>query len=279
MVNTLEDLGIDILFVIGGDGSQKGAADIDAEAQKRGLKLSVIGVPKTIDNDLRHVDKSFGYETAFSVATHAVKSAHTEARGSRNGVGLVKLMGRDSGFLAASAAIATGDVNFVLVPEVPFSLHGEHGLLESLRRRLELRQHAVIVVAEGAGQELFAAANLGTDASGNAKYGDIGLLLKDQINAYFKERKIELNLKYIDPSYIVRSVPAQATDSLFCAQLGRHAVHAAMAGRTGMVAGRWHQRFVHLPIDLVTAGRRKIDTHGDFWVAALECTGQPLRMV
>ncbi|MEX1049780.1 MAG: 6-phosphofructokinase, partial [Akkermansiaceae bacterium] len=246
------------------------------EAQNRGTPLAVVGVPKTIDNDLLYMDCSFGYQTAFTAAYQTVTSAHTESRGARNGVGLVKLMGRDSGFIACSAALATGEANFVLIPEVPFRLEGETGLLAQLERRLASSDHAVIITAEGAGQDLLDdCGQATTDASGNHRYGDIGVFLKGAISRHFKEKQTELNLKYIDPSYIIRSVPAAPEDRVFCYNLGRHAVHAAMAGKTGMVVARWHQRFVHLPMDLVTSGRRKVDPHGDLWRSVLESTGQP----
>lgn len=278
MVNRLEALGVDILFVIGGDGSQRGALDIYEECQARGNGISIIGVPKTIDNDLMFMDRSFGYQTAFAAACNALTGAHAEARGARNGIGLVKLMGRDSGFIACSAALATGEVNFVLVPEVGFDLEGHHGLLASLGRRLESRGHAVIVVAEGAGQDLIPDSEVRRDASGNKLHEDIGVFLRDRITKHFKEEGREVTLKYIDPSYTIRSVPAAPEDRIFCLNLARHAVHAGMAGKTGMVVARWHQRFVHLPIQVVTQGRKKVDPHGDLWRSVVEATGQPFSM-
>jgi 6-phosphofructokinase 1 len=278
MVDRLEELGVNILFVIGGDGSQRGAKDIDEEARRRGCSLAVIGVPKTIDNDLMFMDRSFGYQTAFAVAFHAVTSAHAEARGVRNGVGLVKLMGRDSGFIACSAALASGEANTVLIPEVPFKLEGKTGLLAMLEERLAARGHAVIITAEGAGQDLMAPSTPITDASGNKLHADIGPFLKDEISRHFKARRIEINLKYIDPSYIIRSVPAAPEDRVFCLNLGRHAVHAGMAGKTGMVVALWHQSFVHLPLTLVTRGRRKVDPNGDLWRSVIETTGQRANM-
>ena len=278
MVNRLEALGVNILFVIGGDGSQKGAQAIYEEAQHRGSRMAIVGVPKTIDNDIMFMDRSFGYQTAFAAAFHAVTAAHTEARGARNGLGLVKLMGRDSGFIACSAALATGEANAVLIPEVPFKLEGESGLLAMLEQRIASRGHAVVITAEGAGQDLIPDAQHITDASGNKLHSDIGLFLKERITQHFKQRKIELNLKYIDPSYIIRSVPAAPEDRIFCLNLGRHAVHAGMAGKTGMVIARWHQSFVHLPMSLVTRGRRKVDPSGDLWRSVVESTGQPARM-
>jgi 6-phosphofructokinase 1 len=275
MVDHLVHLGIDILFVVGGDGSQHGADEIYQEVGRRGLAIAVVGVPKTIDNDLLHMDRSFGFLTAFSVACQVVRAAQCEARGARNGVGLVKLMGRDSGFIACGAALATSAADFVLIPEVSFQLEGPDGLLAELKQRLERKGRATIIVAEGAGQDLLAVAATGTDASGNPYKGDIGLFLKDVLCRHFKQAGMELNLKYLDPSYMIRSVPATPEDSIFCLHLGAAAVHAAMAGKTGMVVAVRHQRYVHLPMHLVTRGRRKVDPQGPLWRSVLETTGQP----
>jgi 6-phosphofructokinase 1 len=278
MVDTLEEMKIDLFFVIGGDGTLRGADEIVREIKRRGLKKSVIGIPKTIDNDIMWIDKSFGFETAFAEAVKAVKCAYVEATGGMNGIGLIRLMGRDSGFIACFSTLAAGNVDFVLIPEVPFQLEGERGLLEALRYRLAKRKSALIVVAEGAGQDLMQSTDAATDASGNKKLGDVGLFLREKINSFFKERRIDVSLKYIDPSYIVRSVPANAQDNVYCSQLAQHAVHAAMAGKTGMLVGRWHCSFVHLPIGLATHGRRKVDPNGELWHAVLESTGQPARL-
>jgi 6-phosphofructokinase 1 len=276
MVDLLEEMSVGILFVIGGDGTLRGAVDLSEEIARRGLTISIIGIPKTIDNDIMYVDKSFGFETAFAEAVKAISSAHTESLGARNGVGLVKLMGRDSGFIASFPALVGNMVDFVLIPEVRFELEGPRGLLEALSYRLAKRKSAVIVVAEGAGQELCQVD--GTDASGNRKLGDIGLYLKDRINAFFKARRTELNLKYIDPGYIIRSIPASPQDNVFCSRLGQNAVHAGMAGKTAMMVGRWHGTFVHVPLELITHGRRKIDPHGELWHSVLENTGQPAQL-
>ena len=277
MVEFLEEMDCDILFVVGGDGTLRGADALTAEIKRRGLKKAIVGIPKTIDNDIMFLDKSFGFETAFGVAVQALKCAHSEALGSVNGVGLVKLMGRDSGFIASYASLAGSNVDFVLIPEVHFELEGARGLLESLRYRLAKHKSAVIVVAEGAGQELLKDEDA-TDASGNKKLADVGLFLKDRIKAFFKERNMECNLKYIDPSYMIRSVPANAADNFYCSQLAQHAVHAGMAGKTGLLVGRWHGAFIHLPIALATQGRRKVDPQSELWHSVLESTGQPARL-
>jgi 6-phosphofructokinase 1 len=280
VVDCLERMGINLLFVIGGDGTIRAAMKIVKEIAARGSKIAVVGIPKTIDNDIMYIDQSFGFQTAFSEATKSIRAAHVEATGAPNGVGLVKLMGRHSGFIACYASLAMSDVNFVLIPEVPFQLDGDGGLLNVLRKRLERRGHAVIVVAEGAGQELLdAGAALDgapkTDASGNKRLTDIGPWLRDRITSHFKSISVELNLKYIDPSYQIRSVPANPHDSVYCVRLAHNAVHAAISGRTEIVIGRWRGRFVHVPMSLTTLRRNTVDPHGDLWMSVLEATGQP----
>ena len=275
MVDTLEKMNISILFTIGGDGTQRGALAINEEARRRGIRLSVIGIPKTIDNDISYIQTTFGFETAVSEATRVTYAAHSEAKGARNGVGLVKLMGRDSGFIAAYTAIVDGQVNFCLVPEVPFTLDG---FLKALKTRLERRKHSVIVVAEGAGQDLIETKGQ-RDASGNIRYGDIGIFLRDAINGHFKKTGMEINLKYIDPSYTIRSVPANPHDSALCLLFGHNAVHAGMAGRTGIIIGFWNQRLTHVPISLAVSERKKIDPEGWVWSTVLSSTGQPRDMM
>lgn len=278
MVDTLVNNKIDMLFTIGGDGTLKGANAIGTEILNRGLKIAVVGIPKTIDNDIDIIDKSFGFETSFDVACPIVRDAHNEADGAYNGMAIVKLMGRDSGFIAASTALSMPVVNFVLVPEMDFELEGESGFLENLRKRLESKKHAVIVVAEGAGQHLFKNADAVTDASGNVQHQDIGVFLKQKIKAYFDAINMETTIKYIDPSYIIRSAPANANDSLYCNHLAYHAVHGAMAGKTNFVVASVNNKFVYLPITDVTKKRKKIDMEGGFWFGALQSTGQPFSM-
>ncbi len=274
MVDTLERMNVGILFTIGGDGTLRGGQAIAEEAGKRGLKIAVIGVPKTIDNDISFVQRSFGFETAVTEAGDAITSAHTEATGARNGVGLVKLMGRESGFIAALAALAYNDVNYCLIPEIPFTLEG---FFKNLEERLDRKGHAVIVVGEGAGQDLMQRTQE-RDASGNIRFGDIGTFLRDHIIGHFKGLGKEMNLKYIDPSYTIRSVPANAHDSAFCLLLGQNAVHAGMAGRTNMVVGDWGGAFTHVPIPMAVSRRKKVDPTGWLWSTVLASTGQPATM-
>jgi len=275
MVDTLERMNIGILFTIGGDGTLRAGQAISEEIGRRGLKISVIGIPKTIDNDISYMDKSFGFETAVAETRTSIYSAHVEAEGARNGIGLVKLMGRESGFIAAHATLANSDVNFCLIPEVPFKLEA---FFSVLRERLELRRHAVIVVAEGAGQDLLE--NSGErDPSGNVRLTDIGTFLRDEIIAYFKKAGIKITLKYIDPSYTIRSRPANTHDSVFCLLLGHCAVHAGMTGRTNMVLGYWNGEFTHVPIPLAISRRKHVNPEGRLWSSVLQSTGQPREMV
>ncbi|MEM9555572.1 MAG: ATP-dependent 6-phosphofructokinase [Acidobacteriota bacterium] len=272
MVDRLEELGVGILFAIGGDGTLRGASALASEIARRGAEIAVVGVPKTIDNDIRWIERSFGFATAVDAAQEAIVGAHAEARGAWNGIGMVKLMGRQSGFIAAHAALAVGDVNFCLVPESPFELGP---LVEALIARLEIRRHAVLVVAEGAGQDLMASSG-GTDASGNPKLGDIGPFLKLELSSRLKARRVAHTIKYIDPSYIVRSLPASPIDAEYCLMLGQHAVHAAMAGHTDLVVGYWNRYFTHVPIRLAVSERKTLDIeHGEIWQRVLETTGQP----
>jgi 6-phosphofructokinase 1 len=277
MVDALERQEIDILFVIGGDGTLRGAQRISAEVSRRRLPIAVLGLPKTIDNDIAYIERSFGFETAVGASRDAILAAHAEARGARHGIGLVKLMGRNSGFLAANATLATSDVNFCLAPESPFVLEaGESGFLPALKRRLVARGHAVIVVAEGAGQELIAShGEPAYDASGNPTLGDIGVFLRDHIRDYFRRIKMPVSLKYIDPSYMIRSLPACPNDSAFCLMLGQNAVHAALAGRTNAVVGFWNQQFTLVPIQAAVSCRKRIDPDGRLWQSVLQTTGQP----
>ncbi|MGM0382573.1 MAG: ATP-dependent 6-phosphofructokinase, partial [Thermodesulfobacteriota bacterium] len=270
MVDSLVERKIDILFTIGGDGTQKGALAINEEIKKRGLPISVIGIPKTIDNDLSFTERTFGFETAVAMSQAPITGAHMEAKGVENGIGIVKLMGRESGFIATFASLASSDVNLVLIPEVPFSLDK---VFTYLKERIIRKNHAVIVVAEGVGQQHVPVE--GFDESGNKKLGDIGPFLKRTIRDYLRSQGIPAQVKYLDPSYSIRSAPATPDDSVFCFQLAANAVHAAMSGRTGMVVGLWNGHFVHIPILLCVKERKKIDTSSLLWQSVLDNTGQP----
>ena len=280
MVDNLEFLEVNILFTIGGDGTLKGAHGLIEEIERRGLKISVVGIPKTIDNDISYIQSSFGFETAFSLATDAITCASIEADNAPMGIGLVKLMGRHSGFIATNATLAMNDVNFVFVPEVPFKMDGPDGFLFALEKRLLARDHAVICMAEGAGQDILVAdaANQETDASNNVKLEDVGLWMKDRIVEYFKSRSLEVNLKYIDPSYMIRSAPACPNDSIYCLLLGQNAVHAAMAGKTDLIIGRWNNMYTHVPITLATSERKYLNPNSVFWRNLMSATRQPLEI-
>lgn len=274
VVDCLERMNVGILFMVGGDGTLMASKQIADEILKRTLKISVICIPKTIDNDIFLVSRSFGFDTAVDVATLAIKGAHNEAAAYPNGIGLIKLMGRHSGFLAATAALAQQDANFVLIPEVEIFLYGKTGFLQALENRIKQRKHAVIIVAEGAGQNFFDDQETQYDPSGNVVLKDIGIYLKDKITQYFKEKEIPISLKYIDPSYIIRSLPANANDSVFCGFLGRDAVHAGMAGKTNLLISFWNNHYVHVPMEASAGKRKKLDPRGRLWQSVLEATGQ-----
>jgi 6-phosphofructokinase 1 len=279
MAEFLHQQKIDILFCVGGDGTQRGAHALHEEIERRGLKIAVVGIPKTIDNDIQLCDQTFGFATAIEIARQVLDCAHVESKGVKNGVGLVKLMGRDSGFIAVGATLASQEVNFTLIPEQKFALHGEQGFLAALERRILHRQHAVIALAEGAGQHLFETEPVQRDASGNVKFQDIGPFMKQQILSHFALRSIPVDVKYIDPSYYVRSVPANCTDSLLCDSLARRAVHAGMAGKTDVLVAVLHHTFIHVPISLATAERRQVKLEGEGWSSVLAATGQPRAFV
>jgi 6-phosphofructokinase 1 len=278
MVDYLDKNGIQMLFTIGGDGTMRGASLLWEEVKRRGLKIAIVSLPKTIDNDIPFVRRSFGFETAVATATHAVHSAHVEATGVPLGIGLVKLMGRHAGYIAATACLATGHANLCLIPEVPFDLEGENGILALLENRVNQRRHAVVVVAEGAGQKYVLQGGNQKDASGNAKLGDIGHFLRDRINRHFIEKKMDVTLKYIDPSYMIRSAAAHPNDQLHCARLAQNAVHAAMAGKSGLLIGYWHGLMTHVPTKALNGINQRVNPKGELWFNVLEMTGQPTHL-
>ena len=271
-VDNLVARGVDILFTLGGDGTQRGAADIYQEALRRGHSLSVVGVPKTIDNDVGFVSRTFGFSSAVEEAVRILDRAHTEARSVTGGISVVKLMGRNAGFITAASTVASQDVNFALIPEVPFVMES---FLASLKLRMLQKSHAVIAVAEGAGQDILGAKTDERDASGNVKLKDIGPFLREHIERYFKEEKIPVVMRYFDPSYQIRSCPANSSDALLCDLFARHAVHAAMAGKTGLIIGLRHERFIHVPIELLAGRAKRLDPNSGWWRSVLAATGQP----
>lgn len=279
MVDYLVSRRVNILFCVGGDGTLRGARELAEEALKRGVRLAVVGIPKTIDNDVMYMTRTFGVSTAMAVASEVLACAHAEAHSAYNGVGLVKIMGRHAGFVAAAATLASQEVNFCLIPEVRFVLGGRNGFLGALERRLKARKHAVVAVAEGAGQDLLEAGEGGLDASGNRRLGDIGIFLKERIVEGMKRRRVPVDVKYFDPSYLVRSVPANPDDAILCDDLARRAVHAGMAGKTNLVVGFLNGTYVHVPIGLAVSEKRQVDPEGPLWNSVLASTGQPRRMV
>ena len=265
MLETLIRMDINMLFCIGGDGTQRAAHELAQEILKRKLNICVIGIPKTIDNDICMIDKTFGFETAVHATYPIISVAHTEAKGALNGIGLIHVMGRDSGYIAAYSSLANPHVNFCLVPEVPFTLEGaEDSFLPRLYDRLQRRHHAVVIVAEGAGQDLIKQERK-VDQSGNILNNNIGMFLKDRIHEYFARQNFPISLKYFDPTYLLRGIPANASDAVFCILLAQNAVHAAMSGRTDMLVGHWSDTFTHVPIEMTIKVRKKINPKSSLW--------------
>jgi len=271
-VDNLIARGVHILFTVGGDGTQRGAHDLYQEARKRGHALAVVGVPKTIDNDVGFVSRTFGFFSAVDEARRVIDCAHTEACSVPGGIGLVKLMGRHAGFITAGAVVASQDVNFALIPEVQFRLEA---FLAALKKRMVNKSHAVIAIAEGVGQDLLGAETTERDVSGNVKLKDIGPFLCEKIKSYFKIEGIPVVIRYFDPSYQIRSRPANSEDALLSDLFARHAVHAAMAGKTGVIIGFLHERFIHVPIELLATHTKRLDPASGWWRSVLAATGQP----
>ncbi|KAH9613775.1 hypothetical protein KSS87_003225 [Heliosperma pusillum] len=247
---------------------------INQEVRKRGLKCSVVGIPKTVDNDIPVIDKSFGFDTAVEEAQRAINAAHVEAESVENGIGLVKLMGRDSGYIAMQSTLASRDVDCCLIPESPFYLEGPGGLFEFIERRLRSNGHMVIVIAEGAGEKLEE-----RDASGNKIFKDVGLWMSHMIREHFaRPDKINVTLKYIDPTYMIRAVPANASDNVYCTILAQSAVHGAMAGYTGFTVGPVNGRECYIPFYRITGQQHKVVITDRMWARLLSSTNQPCFM-
>mmetsp|Transcript_48594 Transcript_48594/g.92948 ORF Transcript_48594/g.92948 Transcript_48594/m.92948 type:complete len:547 (-) Transcript_48594:377-2017(-) len=277
IVDSIQARGINHLYVIGGDGTQRGANAIYLEARSRGMKLVVAGIPKTIDNDVSIIDRSFGFDTAVEEAQRAITAAHVEAESTPNGIGLVKVMGRHAGWIAMHASLASRDVDLCLIPESGFYMDGQGGLKEYISKQLAENGHAVVVVAEGAGQDHILAQdnNQGADASGNQKLADIGHWLADKIKDHLKSTGIEFSLKYIDPTYMIRAVPSNASDNVYCTVLAQSAVHGAMAGLTGFTVGPVNGRHAWLPITMVVQVSSQVNPRERMWARLLASTGQP----
>nr|AIE47276.1 phosphofructokinase [Hevea brasiliensis] len=278
IVDSIQDRGINQVYIIGGDGTQKGASVIFEEIRRRGLKVAVAGIPKTIDNDIPVIDKSFGFDTAVEEAQRAINAAHVEAESIENGIGLVKLMGRNSGFIAMYATLASRDVDCCLIPESPFYLEGEGGLFDYIEKRLKENGHMVIVIAEGAGQELLSQTIQSTqqDASGNKLLQDVGLWISQRIKDYFsKQKKMTINLKYIDPTYMIRAIPSNASDNVYCTLLAQSVLHGAMAGYTGFTSGLVNGRQTYIPFYRIIEKQNKVVITDRMWARLLSSTNQP----
>jgi 6-phosphofructokinase 1 len=279
ITETLQNKNINMVFAIGGDGTHRGINDLYKIFQKKKLKIAIAGIPKTIDNDIPLIDRSFGFESAVEQAVKVISSANTEAKSMKRGIGLVKLFGRECGFIALQASLASRDVNICLIPESSFYLYGKKGLLKFIFDRLELKNHCLIVVAEGAGLSIKEKPlnNTGAlDKSGNIVLPDVGTVLKNEILQYAKENSIEISMKYIDPTYIIRSCSSNSFDTNYCSKLAQNAVHSVFSGFTNFTSGFIDNKPVIIPVDyLLTLGKRAIDIESDMdYLSLLASTGQ-----
>ncbi|CAD7929591.1 unnamed protein product [Amoebophrya sp. A25] len=274
----IEKNNIDMLFIVGGDGTHRGAYRISQHCIETLKNCAVCGIPKTIDNDIGLIDRSFGFLTAVEEAKKAIRSAKVEAASNMpNGIGIVKLMGRSAGYISALSTISMGSsVDLCLIPEVPVVLEGEKGVLPHLARVLHTRGHAVVVVAEGAGEELMGSA-AETDKSGNKKLPAIGEFMTNAIKNYFKKLEEEVTVKYIDPSYMIRSVGPNSLDAYDCMVLSSGAVHGTMAGLTGFTVGMVNNHSCTIPIPLIERlSPRTLNPKGRTWERVLAITHQPV---
>eukprot|EP00668_Euglena_longa_P014128 GGOE01018102.1.p1 GENE.GGOE01018102.1~~GGOE01018102.1.p1 ORF type:complete len:494 (+),score=144.75 GGOE01018102.1:38-1483(+) len=259
----LKECNIGQMYVIGGDGSHRAALRIHALCKEHQLRCVVVGIPKTIDNDILFFDKTFGFDTAVEVASKVIDCSFVEASSVKNGVGVVKVMGRDSGFVARNAALSNNVVDACLIPEVPFEIKGNGGLLPWLDGHLATKHCAVIVICEAAGQQHLPC--LGKDPTGHNIYEDTGKWLKKAIETHWQETGQEGKVFLIDPSYMLRSVPANTGDNMFCIQLAQAAVHTAYSGYSGVTVGRYHDLYGVMPIEMVVSGLRKVNPKGSLW--------------
>lgn len=268
------------VYIIGGDGTMRGAVEIFREICRRKLNIAVTGIPKTVDNDVGIIDRSFGFQTAVEMAQQAISAAHVEAESAVNGIGLVKLMGRNTGHIALHATLSSRDVDCCLIPETEFYLEGKGGLFDFLEQRLRENGHAVLVVAEGAGQEMIPrneAQKEERDESGNPVFLDVGQWLKSELKNWWRRDHADelFAVKYIDPTYMIRAVPANATDNLYCTLLAHSAIHGVMAGYTGFVSGPVNGNYAYIPVEEVATAKNKVNTGDHKWAWVRSVTSQP----
>lgn len=276
IMNNLIKHNINQIYIIGGDGTHRAADRIALEAKNRKLKISVIGIPKTIDNDLGVIDRSFGFSTAVTEARKAIQAAVVEASCAPYGIGIVQLMGRHAGYIAAHATLSARQVDICLIPEIQFPMTGDNGVCGLTEYVLRRQGYAVIVVAEGAGSDLVKTA-VQYDEGGNKKLPDIGKFMQSEMSQYFKSKKLDVSIKLIDPSYMIRAVPADASDAVYCQSIAQNAVHGAMAGYTGFSSGLVNNRTVLIPFDLISATSPSyLNPDGRTWERVLSLTHQPM---
>jgi 6-phosphofructokinase 1 len=243
---TLKKHGCEALIAIGGDDT----LSVAKKLFDKGLK--VVGVPKTIDNDLAGTDFTFGFDTAVDVATEAIDRVHTTAE-AHNRVIVVEVMGRDSGWIATYSGIA-GGADVILIPEVPFDIDQ---VAETIRQRhARGRYFSIVVAAEGAkfagGNETLPAAGL--DEFGHARLGGIGSVLAQEI-----EKRTGFESRSVVLGHIQRGGSPSAFDRVLATRYGLGAIDMVHRGEFGQMAALRGNKIISIPLAEAIASNRKVD--------------------
>ena len=264
IVDSIAHRGISHLYAIGGNGTQKGLFEINKEIKKRGLCVSVVGIPKTIDNDLCIIDKSFGFDTSVQEAQRAIQAAKVEIEAFNNAVGIVKVMGRNSGFIAMYSSLASKDVDCCLIPEIPFDIEYDHGVLHYIKECLHKKDKILIVVSEGAGQHYI-------NDPVNKNLNDFGIWLCEVVRSNVPN----VCIKYIDPTYTIRAITPNASDSIYCTILAQSAVHGAFCGYTNFIVGPVNGKHAYIPLQMAIHETNTVSEDDRMWFRLISANGQP----
>ncbi|MGA7341196.1 MAG: 6-phosphofructokinase [Terracidiphilus sp.] len=311
-IGRLQNDGVHILYVIGGDGSMSCAHALWHYARRKGYELSVVGIPKAMDNDILWVWQSFGFLSAVEEARQAILHMHTEVS-SNPRVGIVQLFGSDSGFIASHAGYSTA-CDLVLIPEDPMTMddivtHISERLTDRFGNGQDIAgPYALVVMAEtalpadarkyiddprvglsegkrGEKEALKSFLDNGRRVRGQtpdelrtAGLKIVSRVLQDRIQQELEPREYWRDFRVItnEPRHLIRSIPPSVTDVIFGERLGALAVDNAMAGYTDFMVSQWLTEFVLVPLPLVVLGRKRVPTNGIFWKSVLSKTGQRL---
>jgi len=235
LLKRLQYQGIDAVISIGGDGSQK----ISQQLFEKGL--NIVGVPKTIDNDLSSTDFTFGYQTAVEIATEAVDRLVTTAS-SHHRVMILEVMGRGAGWIALSAALA-GGAEIVLIPEIPYDVNK---VVDILKGRISRgKGHAIIVIAEGAMAQGGSVVASKSDEAGRQDQvlGGVGYVLQKQIKAL-----LDVDTRVTVLGHLQRGGSPISYDRILATQFGVKAVEMVKEAKFGYMVSYRHPRIVSVPL-------------------------------